>query len=217
MLFFPHLRLESTTILGRAPNTIELIDVVSNSGGQSAEVELLYHCNFGPPFAEPGSQFYLAAKQIVPRNPHAADGLANYAQYPEAKAGVPEQVFFFEPMRDTHGVATALLTNQQRTLACVQRFHETLPWFTLWKNPGAFADGYVTGLEPGTDFPNNRKFERSKGRVIVLEPGESREFRMTLQFLDDADAISETIGQIEREQQKHPPKIHPQPDPDWCS
>ena len=40
---------------------------------------------------------------------------------------------------------------------------EELPCFTLWKNTAAEADGYVTGLEPGTNFPNLRSFERFVG------------------------------------------------------
>jgi hypothetical protein len=35
-----------------------------------------------------------------------------------------------------------------------------LPCFTLWRNSAAVEDGYVTGLEPGTNFPNFKGFER---------------------------------------------------------
>ena len=30
------------------------------------------------------------------------------------------------------------------------------PFLTLWKNPVAVEDGYVTGLEPGTGLPRIR-------------------------------------------------------------
>ena len=40
-----------------------------------------------------------------------------------------------------------------------------LPYLTIWKNTAAAEDGYVTGLEPGTDYPFNRKVERSTGRL----------------------------------------------------
>src|SRR5438874_5957136 len=46
-----------------------------------------------------------------------------------------------------------------------------LPFVTLWKNTNSEAEGYVTGLEPGTNFPNNRRIERKLGRVPNLAPG----------------------------------------------
>ena len=51
-----------------------------------------------------------------------------------------------------------------------------LPYLTQWKNTVAKTDGFVTGLEPGTSFPHNRKWERAKGRVSKLQPGQSRSF-----------------------------------------
>ena len=36
----------------------------------------------------------------------------------------------------------------------------------------------MTGLEPGTGFPYNRRVERAAGRVPVLQPGESRSFTL---------------------------------------
>ena len=53
-----------------------------------------------------------------------------------------------------------------------------LPCFTLWKNRQAAADGYVTGLEPATNFPNRKSFEKEQGRVAVLAPGETRRFEV---------------------------------------
>ena len=41
-----------------------------------------------------------------------------------------------------------------------------MPWFTQWKNTTSVADGYVTGIEPGTNFPNPRTYEGEQGRVI---------------------------------------------------
>ena len=38
-----------------------------------------------------------------------------------------------------------------------------LPCFTLWKNRQAAVDGYVTGLEPATNYPNPKPFEKEKG------------------------------------------------------
>ena len=39
------------------------------------------------------------------------------------------------------------------------------------RTPAGLRDGYVTGLEPGTNYPNPRPFEKARGRVVTLPPG----------------------------------------------
>jgi hypothetical protein len=58
-----------------------------------------------------------------------------------------------------------------------------LPCFTLWKNQGGLADGYVTGLEPGTNYPNPRSFEETQGRVVPLAPQASVTFDLAIEYL----------------------------------
>jgi hypothetical protein len=73
---------------------------------------------------------------------------------------------------------------------------EQLPYLTQWKNTVAKTDGYVTGLEPGTSFPHNRKWERAKGRVSKLEPGRSRSFSITFGIQDtktEVEAVAQEI------------------------
>ena len=77
----------------------------------------------------------------------------------------------------------ALLVAPGGELATSVRWRvEELPYFTQWKNTAAKADGYVTGMEPGTGFPFNRKVERAHGRVPKLQPGESRSFTLDYAF-----------------------------------
>ena len=79
-----------------------------------------------------------------------------------------------------------------------------LPCFTLWKNTQAEADGYVTGLEPGTNLPNLKTFERERGRVISLAPGESYETSFELRVHDTPEAIAQAEKQIQALQTSHP-------------
>ena len=64
-----------------------------------------------------------------------------------------------------------------------------LPCLSLWKNREAACDGYVTGLEPATNFPNTKSFEKQMGRVVELGPGQSRSFSVALEPLDSAAAV----------------------------
>jgi hypothetical protein len=90
-----------------------------------------------------------------------------------------------------------------------------LPCFTLWKNCQAAADGYATGLEPGTNYPNAKSFEKKKGRVIVLAPGESRNFQLTLEVLTNRDAVAAAEKAVAELQRGTTPTICPQLLPEW--
>ena len=83
---------------------------------------------------------------------------------------------------------------------------EQLPCFTLWKNTGALADGYVTGLEPGTGYPNPRQVERAAGRVPQLAPGETRSFAMNFAIHADQAQVALAGSAIDRLQGQQRPK-----------
>jgi len=71
-----------------------------------------------------------------------------------------------------------------------------LPAFTLWKNTAAEPDGYVTGLEPGTDYPNPRQFERQQGRVLTLDAGESYEAGVKLSLVRGRSDVKKLCSRI---------------------
>ena len=68
--------------------------------------------------------------------------------------------------------------------------------FTVWKNTAALEDGYVTGLEPATNFPNLKTFERSQNRVPVLPPGGSWETTWSIEVQDSAAGVSGVLKEI---------------------
>jgi hypothetical protein len=88
--------------------------------------------------------------------------------------------------------------------------HE-LPYLTTWKNTAATDDGYVTGIQPGTNYPNTRPIERKHGRVPELSPGESH--FMTLDFaIHIGTREVELLGQeISRLQGDRRPLINDKP------
>ena len=59
----------------------------------------------------------------------------------------------------------ALLTASSGDKAVCLRWNvSSLPCFTVWKNSLPLEEGYVTGLEPATGYPNFKAFERERGR-----------------------------------------------------
>ncbi len=90
-----------------------------------------------------------------------------------------------------------------------------LPCFTLWKNTPLAADGYVTGLEPGTNFPNPRTFEGQQGRFVKLAAGRDGEVRVDLDILPDAAAVSAAEEAIAKLQGGAKPQVFTTPQPGW--
>jgi galactose mutarotase-like enzyme len=194
---------------------ISIGDVVTNLGGSTTTHQLLYHINFGSPLLTSGSQFQLAAPQIVARNQRAEEGLESWHQYLGPTAGYAEQVYFAQPVADASGWVNSLLHNSLRTQGVAVCYrNQTLPYFTLWKNTADQATGYVTGLEPGTGFPNPRSFEEQQQRVISLQPGQSRHYDLRLVGLSDSQSIEELSGKLSNLLEK-PPELHSFRS-DWC-
>ncbi len=84
--------------------------------------------------------------------------------------GYVEQVYFYElaSKTGTNESLVALVT-AQKDKAFVVRFDvKQLPCFSQWKMTGSIEEGYVTGLEPATNYPNSKKFERKQGRVVSI-------------------------------------------------
>ena len=74
----------------------------------------------------------------------------------------------------------------------------------------------MTGLEPATNFPNVKSFEKQKGRVKVLAPGESRTFELAIEVHPDAASVAAAEQAVARLRQGVTPQVLPQPDPEWA-
>ncbi|MFM8826111.1 MAG: DUF4432 family protein, partial [Actinomycetota bacterium] len=81
------------------------------------------------------------------------------------------------------------------------------------KNQGGLADGYVTGLEPGTNYPNPRSFEETQGRVVPLAPHASVSFDLAVEHL----AEKELAAARERLSKQGGPVVHAAPRPGWSA
>ena len=105
-----------------------------------------------------------------------------------------------------------MLRNKTADKGCVLRFHkDQLPAFTLWKNTGGLRDGYVTGLEPGTNYPNARPFEKAHNRVVTLPVDGRYVTETTLEVLATAEAVGAVEGEIKKLQSQGVAKVNPQP------
>lgn len=215
-LFGPKLRLVSrvTTRVGQPGLTI--LDTVTNLSAEPGEMQLLYHTNFGLGLADPGAKAVVPIQKMAPRDARAVADLKQWDTYGPQKPGAPEAVFLFQPACDAEGRTRTLLHNAAGTQGVSLQFNtRQLPYFALWKNPLAVADGYVTGLEPALNFPGCHSFEKAHGRVAPLAPGESRRFEITLEVHPSAESVTSAIQDIRRLQEGTTPTLLSQPDPEW--
>jgi hypothetical protein len=211
-LFFPHLQLTASVTTAPGSNRLVLHDVVENLGASPGEMQLLYHCNLGAPLLEAGSRVLVPVRELAPRDVRAAEGLPNWDTYGPPVAGFAEQVYYMDTLGDSAGRTLALLYNRAGDRGLAIRFNrKELPCFSLWRNSGALEDGYVTGLEPATNYPNLRTFERQQGRVILLPPGGRWECTWSLEICDSAASVAALQREVANLQAQGPAVVHPKP------
>lgn len=194
----------------------QIVDTVTNQSSKPTSMQLLYHINVGQPILDAGATVAVPIRTLCPRNLQSAKAIDRWSVYQGPTDGFEEEVYFSEVIGDAQGWTAALITDSGGEQGLAVRFDtRTLPYFNLWKNTAAVEDGYVTGLEPATGFPNQRTFEESQGRVLVMAGGESRSFRLHLEPIVHSGRIQE-VQQAIAAAQVQPMQISSQPDPRWC-
>lgn len=197
--------------------TIAVNDRIKNVSANPGSMQMLYHINIGRPLLEAGSKLHLGAHRIVARNARAAQGIKHWDTYDGPTPGYEEQVYFSKSVGDNNGWASALLTSKTASQGFAVHYDtSTLPFFTQWKNTVAEADGYVTGIEPGTGFPNPRSFEQSKGRVVQLAGGAEITFRLKLEGIVGNSKIQQLINTLSQTRGNAEATLADN-DADWCA
>jgi hypothetical protein len=219
-LFGPQIRMITRISTTPGANRLVVHDEFVNLKDQPVPMQILYHWNFGPPLLEPGARFVAPIETLTPRDPRAVEGLAQHDLYGPPEPGFAEQVYFYElHARGPESRQTlAMLRNRAGDRAVVLRFRtDQLPCFTLWKNTGGRRDGYVTGLEPGTNYPNPRPFEQARNRVVTL-PADGRYVAETvLEVLTTTEAVAAVEAEIGKLQALATPMVNPGPKEPFAS
>lgn len=215
MMFGPPLRLNTEIRTEFASGAMKITDTITNLGNNPQEHQMLYHINYGPSILEEGARLLTPFKQVAPRDPRSAEGIDTYDLYGAPEVGFVEQAYLYQQVGNGDDNETmALLRNAAGNQASLLRYKlEDFPCFTQWKNTAGTADGYVTGLEPATNYPNPRSFERKQGRVITLNGGESRTTTLVIETMDSKAAVEAAEAEIKSIQEKVEACVSPKPDP----
>jgi hypothetical protein len=73
------------------------------------------------------------------------------------------------------------------------------------------------GIEPGTNYPNPRTFEKEHGRVLTLVPGEKWRAAVTATWLTDEKSIAAEEVAIRDIQTKQTMELVRRPRPEWSA
>lgn len=215
-LFFTNFRLRSRLRVHVGSPVVEILDDVTNERSTPATMQLLYHINVGVPVLEEGAKLLMPVEELAPKDSLSGSEIENWNEYGAPQSGYTERVYFAKLRGDETNQTSAMLQNVSADKGFAVTYGtKTLPRFIIWKNTADRADGYVTGLEPATNFPNERSFEASQNRVIELEPEQTVSFRVTLQPCTDAESVSAMADRIEKLAGDEPPMIHAVARPGW--
>lgn len=185
-VFGPNMVLTRRLTLETERDELHIHDVVENQGFATSPLMMVYHINFGYPILDDGARTYYSTTEVAPRNDFAAEGMDNYDVMEAPGVGRDEQCYFHTGHGE--GEAFAMLHNEKLGIAAVVRYDKAVfPLLCEWKCMR--AGEYALGLEPTTSGVVSRKESRESGLLTYLEPGERREFNVTIELTDDVARI----------------------------
>ncbi len=201
---------EVSTVPGS--NSLDICDRLVNRSEYDREYQMIYHANFGPPLLQKEARFVAAVKSVAPFDAYAARDLQSFPLYRGPTRDFGEQVYCLSLHGDDRGRTTTMLHNAAADRGVALRYQmESLPHFILWKNTDTETDGYVTGLEPATGFPYNRRIERQQGRVPQLAAGQEIEFHLRIDVLENAEAVASVQDEVTQLQDSRTTEFIPTP------
>ncbi len=185
MLFGPNLELRRTISCTLGSPVIRIRDVVTNRGNTATPHMLLYHCNFGWPLVDEGTEIVYTGK-CVSRGMDMDNAIFNEKRNYrkcckplESHRGFGEACGFIDVTADKKGTCTVGLKNRKLNIGVSIKYKKKqLPCLANWQH---FGPGeYVTGLEPGTNPPIGQGAAREQKKLIMLAAGKKRTYELEL-------------------------------------
>jgi hypothetical protein len=195
---------ENLVLRRRVSTTLDGLDVliedeVTNEGHHQTPHMYLYHMNLGAPLLDVGTELVAPIVETTWRTP-TAQTPGEHLEVPAPRAGFLEQAFLHDMARSDDGTVSVGLVNRSAADGPwgleVRYDAEAFPVFLQWRYLDAGT--YVIGFEPSTNGVGGREADRAAGRLILLEPGESRHYRTLVRVLPDAAACDELRDRVAR-------------------
>ncbi len=179
-MFDRKLRLYRTITIYTDRNAFEVEDRIVNTGDRVEPVEVLYHMNMGYPLLDEDAVVEIPSVEVLPRNEHAAEDIANCLKMELPQDGYEERCYYHK-FQGQNGRASIYQPKLQTKLEI--SFDATeLDGFVEWKMMG--VRDYVLGLECGNCYPDGRDVMRKTGMLKFLAPGEEKRYCVHVEVSD---------------------------------
>jgi len=180
------MRRKITSVFGK--NKIFVETNIKNQGYKISPLMFLTHMNFGFPLLTKQSQLFVNYSDIIPRDEQAKKGMKRLFSFEEPQENYQEQVFFIEPVPDSHDLIRIMLSNNNTKDflgMIIQYKRDSFTHLTLWKMLG-YGD-YVLGIEPGNCYPIGRELASKQTDLSFINPQEEKTFVFEISFYSDID------------------------------
>ena len=173
--------------------SLTIHDVVENLGFRREPHMILYHVNAGFPVIDEGSELVSASLEARPRDEEAEKEKEEYHKFLAPTPGFKERCYYHDIKPDEEGNVTVAIVNKgfgngQGFGFYISYSKRELPYFVEWKMNGEGT--YVVGIEPCNALVEGRTVERKEERLQFLEPGEKREYHLSIGVLPSNEEIS---------------------------
>jgi hypothetical protein len=194
---------ENLVLHRRISTTLDGLDVlvedeVTNEGHHPTPHMYLYHMNLGAPLLEEGTELVAPILETTWQTPTATTP-GEHWEVPAPRAGFLEQAFLHTMAQADDGTVSLGLVNRagDELWGLEVRYDgAAFPRFLQWRYLDAGT--YVIGFEPTTNGVDGRDKDREAGRLIILEPGESRRYRTVVRVLADAASCDDLRARVAR-------------------
>jgi hypothetical protein len=200
-VFGPNLELKRTISSSLFENSIKIKDEVRNCGNTPVPHMLLYHFNFGWPLIDEGTKIIWDGNWQSRGNEkdnRVFNKKNDFRTCPtpiQDHQDAGEAVCFIEPVAMIDETVCCGVYNPLLDLAVSIKFKKNqLPYLTNWQHWGLRE--YVTALEPGTNPPIGQKKARETNTLDFIEPGDTRNYDIDLEILNDIERIQRHFDKI---------------------
>ncbi|TWT75696.1 hypothetical protein Pla123a_32060 [Posidoniimonas polymericola] len=213
---FAKLRLTTKLTTRRGQKGFTLCDSIENLSESSTNAQLLYHLNIGLPLLQSGTRIVAPLDTAAPRDAFSGQTMETWDQIGPAGSMLTEQAYYLRLLTDQHSQSRVVLQDEAAQSGVSLGYDAgSMPCFTFWKNPRAASDGYVVGLEPGTNYPNPHSFEKEQGRTHRLPPYGAVVCQLCFEYLATPSDVVSAVRTINQIQGDHRPNIQDQPVAGW--
>nr|WP_294666346.1 aldose 1-epimerase family protein [uncultured Blautia sp.] len=181
VLFGRKLVLSRKIVISKIKSEFEITDTITNTGDRVEPFEILYHMNMGYPLLDEDSVVMIPSVEVLPRDTHAKEDIANWMHMEKPTAGYQERCYYHK-FTDEKGYAK--IYQPKLGIGLEITFDaEELDGFVEWKMMG--VRDYVLGLECGNCYPDGRNVMRKTGMLKFLQPGEKKTYTVKINIKED--------------------------------